>query len=264
MRDFSWLKAHIPGDAHCVLTNVTSAMGVISLMGPASRALLQSLTPANLSNEAFRFATSREIELGYGLVRASRITYVGELGWELYVPTDFTAGVYDEILAAGEAFDLVHAGYHALDSLRIEKAYRHWGHDITDQDSPLEAGLESTVKFDKPGGFIGREALLRQKESGIAKRMVQFRLRDPQPLLYGNEPIWLGDEIAGYVTSGELRPQPRSGRRPRLRPHVAVAGLPRTAQPLRDRGRGRPRPGRGLHPSHVRSCRQNAFAVETG
>ena len=202
VRDLHWLKAHIPGDAHCVLTNVTSAMGVISLMGPASRALLQSLTPANLSNEAFRFATSREIELGYGLVRASRITYVGELGWELYVPTDFTAGVYDEILAAGEAFDLVHAGYHALDSLRIEKAYRHWGHDITDQDSPLEAGLESTVKFDKPGGFVGREALLRQKESGIAKRLVQFRLRDPQPLLYGNEPIWLGDEIAGYVTSG--------------------------------------------------------------
>ena len=202
VRDFHWLKAHIPGDAHCVLTNVTSAMGVISLMGPASRALLQSLTPAILANEAFPFATSREIELGYGLVRASRITYVGELGWELYVPSEFTTGVYDEILAAGEAFDLVHAGFHALDSLRIEKAYRHWGHDITDQDSPLEAGLGFAVKFDKPGGFMGREALLRQKANGLAKRLIQFRLQDPRPLLYGNEPIWLGDELAGYVTSG--------------------------------------------------------------
>ncbi|MCY3970735.1 MAG: aminomethyltransferase family protein, partial [Acidobacteria bacterium] len=201
VRDFHWLKGHIPGDAHCVLVNVTSAMGVISLMGPASRALLQSLTPANLASEAFPFATSREIELGYGLVRASRISYVGELGWELYVPTEFAAGVYDEIVAAGEAFGLEHAGYHALDSLRIEKAYRHWGHDITDQDSPLEAGLGFAVKFDKPG-FIGREALLRQKESGIRKRLIQFRLRDPEPLLYHYEPIWLGDEIAGYVTSG--------------------------------------------------------------
>ena len=110
--------------------------------------------------------------------------------------------MYDEIVAAGEAFGLVHAGYHALDSLRIEKAYRHWGHDITDQDSPLEAGLGFAVRFDKPGGFIGREALLRQKESGIAKRLIQFRLRDPRPLLYHYEPIWLGNEIAGYVTSG--------------------------------------------------------------
>ena len=202
VRDFHWLKDHIPRDAHCVLTNVTSAMGVISLMGPRSRELLQSLTPADLSNETFRFATSREIELGYGLVRASRITYVGELGWELYIPTEFTVGIYEQILAAGEAFGLVHVGYHALDSLRIEKAYRHWGHDITDEDSPLEAGLGFTLKFDKPGGFIGREALLRQKENGVARRLVQFRLLDPEPLLYHNEPIWHRDEIAGYVRSG--------------------------------------------------------------
>ena len=202
VRDFHWLDAHIPGYANCVLTNVTSAMGVISLMGPRSRELLQSLTPADLSNEAFRFATSREIELGYGFVRASRITYVGELGWELYIPTEFTVGVYEQILAAGEAFGLVHAGYHALDSLRIEKAYRHWGHDITDEDSPLEAGLGFTLKFDKPGGFIGREALVRQKENGVARRLVQFRLLDPEPLLYHNEPIWHRDEIAGYVRSG--------------------------------------------------------------
>ena len=201
-RDFHWLKIHMPADAHCALTNVTSAMGVISLMGPRSRELLQSLTPADLSNNAFRFANSREIELGYGLVRASRITYVGELGWELYIPTEFAAGVYEQIVAAGEDIGLSHAGYHALDSLRIEKAYRHWGHDITDEDSPLEAGLGFAVKFDKPGGFIGREALLRQKESGVTRRLAQFRLLEPEPLLYHNEPIWYRNEIAGYIRSG--------------------------------------------------------------
>jgi len=202
VRDFAWLRAAIPDSAHCVLTNVSSAMGVISLMGPRSRDLLQSLTPADLGNAAFPFASSREIELGYALVRASRITFVGELGWELYVPTEFMLGVYDEIVAAGAAFGLVHAGYHALNSLRMEKAYRHWSHDITDEDTPLEAGLGFAVKFDKPGGFIGREALLRQQESGVSKRLLQFRLRDPEPLLYHNEPIWHDDAIVGHITSG--------------------------------------------------------------
>ena len=202
VRDFHWLKQHIPAAAHCVLTNVTSAMGVISVMGPNARKLLQPLTPADLSNEAFGFATSREIELGYALVRASRITYVGELGWELYIPTEFVAGVYDTIVAAGESVGLAHAGYHALDSLRIEKAYRHWSHDITDEDTPLEAGLGFTVKFDKPGGFSGREALLKQKEQGLRRRMLQFKLCDPEPLLYHNEPIWHRDRIIGHVTSG--------------------------------------------------------------
>ena len=202
VRDFNWLQRHIPADAHCVLTNVTSAMGVISIMGPNARALLQSLTPDDLSHETFPFAHSREIELGYALVRASRITYVGELGWELYIPTEFVAGVYDTIVAAGEPFGLAHAGYHALDSLRIEKAYRHWGHDITDEDTPLEAGLGFAVKFDKPGGFIGREALLKDKAAGPAKRLLQFRLLDPQPLLYHNEPIWHKDTLVGHITSG--------------------------------------------------------------
>lgn len=201
IRDFCWLKQHIPADAHCVLTNVTSGMGVISLMGPRARDLLQSLTPVDMGNDAHPFATSREIELGYALVRASRITFVGELGWELYVPTEFMLGVYDEIVAAGESFGLVHAGYHALNSLRIEKAYRHWSHDITDEDTPLEAGLGFAVDFDKPGGFIGRDALLAQKESGVTRRLVQFRLQDPEPLLYHNEPIWRDDHLVGYVTS---------------------------------------------------------------
>ena len=202
VRDFNWLQRHIPGDAHCALTNVTSAMGVISIMGPNARALLQSLTPDDLSHEAFPFAHSREVELGYARVRASRITYVGELGWELYIPTEFVAGVYDTIVAAGAPFGLKHAGYHALDSLRIEKAYRHWGHDITDEDTPLEAGLGFAVKFDKPGGFIGREALLKDKAAPPAKRLLQFRLLDSAPLLYHNEPIWRDDDLVGHVTSG--------------------------------------------------------------
>ncbi|MDA0706229.1 MAG: FAD-dependent oxidoreductase [Proteobacteria bacterium] len=201
-RDFAWLRSHIPADAHCVLTNVTSAMGVISIMGPRSRELLQSLTPNDMSHAAFPFATSQEIELGYAIVRASRITFVGELGWEIYIPTEFALGVYDEIAAAGAVFGLVHAGYHALNSLRMEKGYRHWSHDITDEDTPLEAGLGFTVKFDKPGGFTGRDALLAQKENGLPKRLLQFKLRDPSPLLYHNEPIWRNDVLVGHITSG--------------------------------------------------------------
>jgi glycine cleavage system aminomethyltransferase T len=174
----------------------------LSVMGPRARELLQSLTPDDLSHAAFPFATSRVIELGFALVRASRITYVGELGWELYVPSEFMQGVYDEVAAAGARYGLVHAGYHALNSLRIEKAYRHWGHDITDEDTPLEAGLGFAVKWDKPGGFIGREALMRQKQTGCLKRLVQFKLRSPEPLLYHNEPIWHGASIVGFIRSG--------------------------------------------------------------
>jgi 4-methylaminobutanoate oxidase (formaldehyde-forming) len=127
---------------------------------------------------------------------------VGELGWELYIPTEFMQDVYDEIVATGADFDLVHAGYHALNSLRLEKGYRHWSHDITDEDSPLEAGLGFTVKADKPDGFIGRDALLKQEEEGLHRRLVQFRLEDPEPLLYHNEPIWCGNDIVGHITSG--------------------------------------------------------------
>ena len=202
VRDFYWLKRHTPASAHCILTNVTSGMGVLSIMGPQARALLQSLTPDDLSHGAFPFATSREIELGLGYVRASRITFVGELGWELYIPTEFMQDIYDRIVMAGQDFGLMHAGYHALNSLRLEKAYRHWSHDITDEDSPLEAGLDFVIKFDKPNGFIGREALLHQQEQGLSRRLLQFRLRDPEPLIYHNEPIWRDGTLVGHITSG--------------------------------------------------------------
>jgi glycine cleavage system T protein len=201
-RDFAWIKRHIAKDVRAGVVDVTSAYAVLSVMGPRSRELLQSLTPDDLSNAPFPFGTSREIELGYALVRATRITYVGELGWELYVPTEFALGVYDAISAAGEPFGLRLAGYHALNSLRIEKAYRHWGHDITEEDSPLEAGLGFAVSWKKPGGFIGRDALLRQKETGLKRRLVTFALEDPDRMLYHSEPIWRDGELVGRLTSG--------------------------------------------------------------
>lgn len=199
-RDLSWLRRNIPDDAHAFVTDMTSAYAVIGLMGPQSRALLESLSGEDLSNAAFPFATSREMDIGYARVRASRITYVGELGWELYIPTEFAVPVYDRILATRP--DITHAGFHAMNGLRLEKAYRHWGHDITDEDTPLESGLGFAVAWDKQGGFTGRDALLRQKETGIQKRLVQFALTDPAPMLYHNEPIWRDGKQVGYLTSG--------------------------------------------------------------
>jgi 4-methylaminobutanoate oxidase (formaldehyde-forming) len=201
IRDLDWLRREIPADAHVAVTDVTSAEAVVSVMGPRSRELLASLTDADLSNAAFPFGTAREIDLGMAFVRAARVTYVGELGWELYVPTEFATHVYDEIVAAGEAFELRHAGYHALNSLRIEKAYRHWGDDTSEEDTVLEAGLGFTVAWDKPGGFIGREALLRQREAGITRRLAVFTLDDPEPIMYHNEPVWRDGVLVGRITS---------------------------------------------------------------
>ncbi len=201
-RDFAWLSRHIPDDARVALTDVSSQYAVLALMGPKSRHLLAELSGADLSNEAFPFLSSQRIELGYASLRATRITYVGELGWELYVPIEFAAGVFERITAEGAAFGLRHAGYHALNSLRMEKAYRHWGHDITTDETPLEAGLGFAVRLDKNTPFIGREALLRQRDEGVTRRLVQFALEDPEPLLYHNEPIWRDGELVGYVTSG--------------------------------------------------------------
>ena len=209
IRDIAWLRKNIPDDAHVTVTDVTSGYTVLSVMGPESRNLLAKLTPADLSNEAFPFGSAQEIEIGFGSALALRMTYVGELGWEIYVPTEFAQDIYDKILMAGNDYGLRLAGMHALNSLRLEKAYRHWGHDIADEDTPLEAGLGFALKFDKPGGFIGREALLRQKEEisktknvVLQKRLVQFALENPEPLLYHNEPIWCDGKIVGDLTSG--------------------------------------------------------------
>ncbi len=201
-RDFNWLQRHIPEDAHCIATDVTSGYGVLGVMGPKSRDLLGSLTDADLSTAAFPFGTAQEIDLGMARVRALRVTYVGELGWELYVPSEFAVGVFETLTESGADHGLRPAGMHVLDSCRMEKAYRHWGHDITDEDTPIEAGLSFACRFDKNVPFIGRDALLRQKENGVKKRLVQFALKDPEPLLYHNEPIYRDGEIVGYLTSG--------------------------------------------------------------
>ena len=201
-RDFEWISRHIPSDAHAFLTDVTSGYAVLGVMGPRSRELLSRVTDIDLSNEAFPFLASREIEIGYALVRATRITYVGELGWDLYIPAEFATGVYETIVAAGDEFGLRHAGFHTMDSLRIEKGYRAWGLDITDQETPLEAGLGFAVAFDKGSGFIGRDALLRQRERGLQRRLAMFTLDDPEPLLHGDEPIYRDGALAGRTTSG--------------------------------------------------------------
>ena len=201
-KTFYWIKRQIGPDAFAVLTDMTSSYVVLSVMGPNSRALLSNLTSADLSTEAFPFGTSQEIDFAYARLRATRMTYVGELGWELYVPTDFAQHAYDAIVAEGAAFDLIHCGYHALDSLRIEKGYRHWGHDITAEDTPIEAGLGFVVNFKKDVNFNGRDILLKQKEQGVKKRLVMFSLEDKKPLLYHNEPIWRNNQIVGCISSG--------------------------------------------------------------
>jgi 4-methylaminobutanoate oxidase (formaldehyde-forming) len=201
MRDFTWLKRHIPADAHALLTDITSAYAVLGVMGPRSRDLMARLTAADLSSEAFAFATAQEIDLAYARAWALRITYVGELGWELYIPTEFALSVYDALVAEGAAFGLMHAGYHAMNSLRIEKGYRHWGHDITEDDTPLQAGLDFAVAYGKPG-FIGREALLRERGSAPKRRLVMFALEDTAHLLYHDEPIWRDGDLVGRTTSG--------------------------------------------------------------
>ncbi|MCB6185098.1 FAD-dependent oxidoreductase [Leeia sp. TBRC 13508] len=202
-RDFAWLKRHIPDGAHCFLIDITSGLPMLGIMGPKSRALLEKVSGADLSNEAFPFGTSQEIEIGYSKVRASRITYVGELGWEIYIPAEFAHNVFDTIVEAGKAFGLQFAGMHAMNSCRTEKGYRHWGHDIVIEDTPLEAGLGFCIAWDKPGGFIGKEVLVKQKAAGVlTKRLVQVMLLDNSKLMYHEEPIWLGDKIVGSISSG--------------------------------------------------------------
>ena len=171
-------------------------------MGPNSRHLLQPLTDADLSNEAFAFGDFKQITVAGAAVWALRMSYVGELGWELYIPVDDAGMVYDAVVAAGEAHGLRHAGYHAMNSLRLESGYRHWGHDITDEDTPLEAGLGFTVAWDKPGDFIGKDALLAQRDQPRSKRLIQFRLEDPEIISYHDDPIYRDGDMVGRTTGG--------------------------------------------------------------
>ena len=195
-------------------------------MGPKARDVLQAMTEADLSNEAFPFGTAQTIELGTGLVRAHRITYVGELGWELYMPTEFARSTFDTVMAAGEPHGLRLVGMHAMDSLRIEKAYRHFGHDIGDEDHVLEAGLGFAVKTDKAkgrfGDFIGREGVLAKRQARIV-------------------------EAAGAVPAE----------------NIAAAALPQRGDPQGRQGR-QPRDVRCLRPSSRRRDRAGLHPVQAG
>lgn len=197
-RDLAWLRRHL-GEDFAVVTDVTAAEAVLCLMGPKAREVLARVSPNDLGNGAHPFGTAREIEIGMGLARAHRVTYVGELGWEIYVPTDQAAHVFETLVEAAPELKL--CGLHTLDSCRIEKAYRHFGHDITDEDHVLEAGLGFAVRTRKPD-FIGRDAVLRKQEDGLSRRMVQFLVRDPGAMIYHNEAIVRDGRIVGPVTSG--------------------------------------------------------------
>jgi 4-methylaminobutanoate oxidase (formaldehyde-forming) len=207
-RDLASLRQAIAANpaASCYATDVTAGIAMLGVMGPGSRALLSAVSGADLSNATHAFGTSREIEIGYARVRASRITFVGELGWELYLPAESCLDVYERLIEAGQAHGLKLAGYHAMAACRIEKGYRSWSHDIGDEDTPLDAGLAFTLAWDKPGGFVGREALLKQRAAGaLPKRLVQVMLVDDSsaaPLLYHEEPIVRDGVIVGSVKSG--------------------------------------------------------------
>ena len=200
LADETWLRRN-QKDYSVVITDVTAAEGVLALMGPASRALLNSVSPNNFENETNPFGTAQLIEIGMGQARAHRVSYVGELGWELYISSDQCGHIFETIFDAGSEHNLKLCGMHMMDSCRIEKAYRHFGHDITCEDHVLEAGLGFAVDTGKPD-FIGKKAVIDKKECGLEKRLVQFQLKDPEPLLYHNEPIMRDGEIVGYISSG--------------------------------------------------------------
>ena len=205
-RDLGWIERHIPEQAQCIAIDITVSEAVIAVMGPMARDILQPAISQSLDNAEFKFGQAKEVEIGHAFARAHRVSYVGELGWELYVSTEMAEHVFDVVMEAGAEKGLKPAGMHVLDSCRIEKAFRHFGHDISDEDHILEAGLGFAVKTDKQpsqfGEFIGRDAVLRKREAGMSRRLMQFQLKDPQPLLYHNEPILKDGNITGYLTSG--------------------------------------------------------------
>ncbi|WP_227269956.1 GcvT family protein [Roseobacter weihaiensis] len=200
LADETWMRRHV-GDFNVVITDVTAGEAVLAVMGPNSRELLNLVSPNDFSNEVNPFGTAQEIEIGMGLARVHRVTYVGELGWEVYVSSEMAAHVCETLIEAGAELNLKLCGMHMMDSCRMEKGFRHFGHDITCEDHVLEAGLGFAVKTDKPD-FIGRDAVLRKKEEGLKNRLVQFKLTDPEPLLYHNEPILRNGELVGYLASG--------------------------------------------------------------
>ena len=200
LADQTWMRRN-QGEFNVVITDVTAGEGVLAVMGPNARKLLQAVSPNDFSNDVNPFGTAQEIELGMGLARVHRVTYVGELGWEIYMPSDMAGHMFETLHEAGQGMGLKLCGMHMMDTCRMEKGFRHFGHDITSEDHVMEAGLGFAVKTDKPN-FIGRDAVLAKRETGLEQRLVQFKLTDAEPLLYHNEPILRDGENVGYLSSG--------------------------------------------------------------
>ena len=202
-RDLAWIRKH-RGDSDAVIRDATSSLACFGIWGPRARDVLAAVCDEDLSNEAFPYMTAREMDVGEAPCLAARVTYVGELGWELYPPTEFAVRLWDSLLEAGEPHGLVPAGYRAIDSLRLEKGYRSWGADITPDDSPLEAGLGFAVAFDKETDFIGREAVRRLRDEGVTRRLRCLTLTDARSSTLGNEPVRAGSDIVARITSGGI------------------------------------------------------------
>ena len=200
LADQEWLRRHI-GDFRVTLFDATASEAVICVMGPMSRALLARVSPNDFTNAANPFGTAQDIEIGMATARAHRVTYVGELGWEIYVSTDMAAHVFEVLRDAGRDLNAKLCGLHMMDSCRMEKGFRHFGHDISSEDHILEAGLGFAIKKTDVA-FIGRDAVMRKREEGLQKRLVQFQLTDPEPLLYHAEPVLRDGQVVGYLTSG--------------------------------------------------------------
>jgi 4-methylaminobutanoate oxidase (formaldehyde-forming) len=200
--DLSWIRSHAPDDGTVLVRDVTSAFGCLGLWGPAAREILQPLTTADLSNEAFPYLQARDIAVGAVPCLAVRVTYVGELGWELYCPTEFGLRLWDTLWGAGRPHGMVAGGYRAIDSLRLEKGYRAWGADVTPDETPFEAGMAFAVRLDKGVDFVGRSAALAAKERPSGSRLVCLTLEDPRSVALGSEPVRCDGRVAGRVTSG--------------------------------------------------------------
>jgi dimethylglycine dehydrogenase len=201
LHDLDWLRSHAPADGSVTIENVTARWGVLVLAGPHARDILRRVTDADLSNAAFPWLSAREIAVGPAPVRALRINGVGELGWELHHPVEYQIGLYEALRAAGGDLGLVDVGFRAMDSLRLEKAYRAWGADLNTEVTPLEAGLERFVAFDK-GEFVGRTALLRQRHQGVRKRLATLAVEARDADCWGNEAVWADGQVVGITTSG--------------------------------------------------------------
>jgi 4-methylaminobutanoate oxidase (formaldehyde-forming) len=195
----TWMRRHTPADADCRITDVTRGFAQVNIQGPKSRELMQRVTDADLADAAFPFRSARPVVIAGTRLLLVRITYLGELGYELYIPSESAVKVYDRLVDEGKGVGLVHAGLKALASLRMEKAYRDYGHDIDNTDSPLEVGLGFAVDLKKSGGFLGKDAVLAKKAAGVRKKLVQVLVLDPEALLYHAEVVWRDGRRVGYV-----------------------------------------------------------------